>query len=91
MFFLCNAEDDDLEDVLGKVWRGPHAVDVHVLQHRPQHRPEYIQSMSIPPQVIIILYSVADPGCLSDANFFHPGSKNFPSRIPDPHQRIKVF
>jgi hypothetical protein len=40
-FSLGNAEDDDLENVLGKVWRGPHTVNVHVLQHRPQHRPEY--------------------------------------------------
>jgi hypothetical protein len=37
------------------------------------------------------------PGCLSripDPNFFHPGSRIrifFPSRIPDPHQRIQVF
>ena len=35
--------------------------------------------------------SVEDPGCLSripDPTFFHPGSEFFPSRIPDPQQRI---
>ncbi len=45
-----------------------------------------------------IIYSVADPGCLSripDPTFFHPGSRirtvsipDLRSRIPDPHQRI---
>jgi hypothetical protein len=44
-------------------------------------------------QKFTINSSVADPGCLSrlpDSNFFHPGSRIpiFPSRIPDPYQRI---
>jgi hypothetical protein len=26
-----------------------------------------------------------------DPTFFHPGFKFFPSRIPDPHQRIEAF
>jgi hypothetical protein len=30
--------------------------------------------------------SVADAGCIPDPNFFHPGSKFFPSRI-----RVKEF
>ena len=36
-------------------------------------------------------FSVADPGCLSRIRLFSipdPGSDLFPSRIPDPHQRI---
>jgi hypothetical protein len=28
---------------------------------------------------------------IPDQNFLHPGSDFFPSRIPDPHQIIKVF
>jgi hypothetical protein len=35
-------------------------------------------------------FGVANPVCSSripDPNFFHPGSKFFPSRIPDMHQR----
>ena len=40
--YLSNAEDNNLEDVLGKVRRCPHAVDVHMLQHRPQHGPANI-------------------------------------------------
>jgi hypothetical protein len=83
MFFLGNAEYDDLEDVLCKVRRGPHAVDVHVLQHRPQHRPVCTQSMSIILQQSKILYSVGDvyPGTririfsIPDPNYFHPGSR----------------
>jgi hypothetical protein len=33
----------------------------------------------------IRLFSIPDP------TFFHPGSEFFPSRIPDPHERIQVF
>ncbi len=38
--------------------------------------------------------SVADLACLSripDHTFSYPGSELFPSRIPDPHQRIQVY
>ncbi len=38
--------------------------------------------------------SVADPGCLSRIRLFSipdPGSELSPSRIPNPHQRIKYF
>jgi hypothetical protein len=44
---------------------------------------------------VLLVHSVADPGCLSripDPTFFHPGSELSPSRIPDPHTvRIKEF
>ena len=54
--FLGNTEDNDLEDVLGKVWRCPHAVDVHVLQHRPQHRPAERNMITIKRQRVFLGY-----------------------------------